>query len=335
MLLLARHLVRRIVEEPLAQVVDGVEKVAAGGLEVHVPDQRRDELGRLAKSFNAMTESLRAARAAAQDESATRAALEARVRHVQTLAAAGEVAASLAHEIGSPLNVILGRARMMAARADTSAATKRDLEIVAEQTERITRVVRKLLEISRPSRGRVEEVDLQSVVDETLAFVAPECKKRGIVTSSRASGGPQRVLADRDQLVQIVFNLCHNAIQAQPGGGRIDVTLERVAEGLGGAPNVVLTVTDAGPGVAPEVRGRVFDPFVTTKEGGTGLGLAIVDGAVRELGGRVEVDDAPGGGACFRVTLPAAARRSTPGFAGGTEAVATRPTERTAGEDPT
>lgn len=302
MLLLSGPLVSRIVGAPLNVVVDAVEKVAAGQLETRVPDDRRDELGRLARSFNAMTESLRGARARVEEESANRAALEARMRRLQTLAAAGEVAASLAHEIGSPLNVILGRARMVASRPDSSDATKRDLEIVATQTERITRVVRKLLDISRPPKGKLEQVDVREVVEETLAFVAPDCKKRGIVTGSvTAEDTPRRILADRDQLVQIVFNLVHNAMQAQPKGGRIDVELRTNADRA-----LCLEVRDAGPGVDPEMRGRVFDPFVTTKrsEGGTGLGLAIVDGMVRELGGRVEVDDAPEGGACFRVVIP-------------------------------
>jgi signal transduction histidine kinase len=305
---LSRPLVRRIVGEPLEQVVSAVEKVAAGQLDVAVPQQRSDELGRLARSFNEMTESLRGARAQVDEEATRRADLEGRMRRLQTLAAAGEVAASLAHEIGSPLNVILGRTRMMAARPDTSENTKRDLEIVAAQTERITRVVRKLLDISRPSKGKIEQVNVREVVEETLAFIAPECKKRKITTSSRVEyDTPEKVLGDRDQLVQIIFNLTHNALQAQPNGGRIDVVLRRSEQALSGVPAIAIDVSDAGPGIDPEVRGRLFDPFVTTKrgEGGTGLGLAIVDGMVRELGGRVTVDDAPGGGACFRVEIPA------------------------------
>ncbi len=313
MLLLARPLVRKIVGEPLDRVLAGVENVSAGKLEVRVPETSSDELGRLARSFNEMTENLRAARARGDEEGEKRAALEARMRHLQTLAAAGEVAASLAHEIGSPLNVILGRTRMMAARPDTADNTRRDLEIVAEQTERITRVVQKLLEISRPSRGRIEEVDVRAVVEETLAFVAPECKQRGIATDfAFEPDAPMRVQGDRDQMVQIVFNLCHNAIQAQPSGGRIEVKLRRSDEELSGAPGLEIQVSDAGPGISPEVRGRIFDPFVTTKgQGGTGLGLAIVDGMVRELGGRVSVDDAPGGGACFRVQIPAMITRAS------------------------
>ncbi len=313
MLLISGPLVRRIVGAPLQAVVTGVEHVSQGQLDVRVPDRRRDELGRLARSFNAMTESLRIARARVDDESAQRAALEARMRQLQTLAAAGEVAASLAHEIGSPLNVILGRTRMMAARPDTSENTKRDLEIVAAQTERITRVVRKLLDISRPPKGRVEQVDVREVVDETLVFIQPECKKRRISQSSIIDiDAPRRVLADRDQLVQIVFNLCHNAIQAQPNGGKIEVHLKRAADAISGAPALAIEVRDSGPGVPEELRGRIFDPFVTTKkgEGGTGLGLAIVDGMVRELGGRVTVDESPGGGACFRVEIPAVVKNS-------------------------
>ncbi len=311
MLIVSRPIVRAVIGNPLGEVVLGVEKVAAGDLDVRVPDVRRDELGRLARAFNAMTDSLRISRARAEEEHASRAALEAHLRQIQTLAAAGEVAASLAHEIGSPLNVILGRTRMVAARPDTSETARRDLEIVAVQTERITRVVQKLLSISRPSKAKIEEVDVRSVIEETLGFIAPECRKRKIVAAfTVASDAPVRVLGDRDQLMQILFNLCHNALQAQPNGGRIDVRVRRSAEPIAGSSAVEIEVSDAGPGVEPEIRGRVFDPFITTKrgEGGTGLGLAIVDGMARELGGRVEVDDSPTGGACFRVKIPAMTR---------------------------
>jgi methyl-accepting chemotaxis protein len=130
MLLVSGPLVRRIVGAPLNDAVTAVEKVAAGELEVALDEKRRDELGRLARSFNLMTGSLRHARAEVEEEATRRAALEARMRQLQTLAAAGEVAASLAHEIGSPLNVILGRTRMMAARPTprrTPSATSRSL----------------------------------------------------------------------------------------------------------------------------------------------------------------------------------------------------------------
>src|SRR5439155_20658422 len=106
---LSRPLVERVVGRPLGEVVVGVEAVTTGDLAAHVPDARRDELGRLARAFNKMTLSLRESRQRIEDEHQQRSALESRLRQLQTLAAAGEVAASMAHEIGSPLNVILGR----------------------------------------------------------------------------------------------------------------------------------------------------------------------------------------------------------------------------------
>jgi signal transduction histidine kinase len=313
MMLLSGPLVARIVGNPLRDMVMGVEDVAAGKLDAKVPDKRSDELGRLARSFNAMTESLRTARAQVEEETASRAALEGRMRHLQTLAAAGEVAASLAHEIGSPLGVILGRTRMIAARADTSEASRSDLEIVAAQTERITRVVQRLVSVSRPPRGKIEDVELRAVVEETLAFLAPECKKRGITTKVSSEESTYKIRADRDQMVQIVFNLCHNAIQAQPNGGKIEVKLARLSVETAGEeqPMLLLEVADAGPGIDPSVRGKIFDPFVTTKRAGTGLGLAIVDGMVRDLGGGVEVDEGDSGGARFRVRIPIGKRERT------------------------
>jgi signal transduction histidine kinase len=308
MLLASRILVRRLVESPLKEVMSGVSRVAEGQLESDVPSARNDELGTLARAFNDMTSRLRVARSAVEQEHAQRAALEARMRHLQTLAVAGEVAASLAHEIGSPLNVILGRTRLMAARPETSDAARAELETIGAQTERISRTVQKLLRLSRPARQILEDIDIRAVAEDTISFIAPECRNRRISTSiACTTPSPPKVRADRDQITQILFNLCHNAMQAQPKGGRIDIKIGRTD--LEGRTGAVIEVTDAGPGIAPAVKGRIFDPFVTTKEneGGNGLGLAIVDGMVRELGGVVEADDGPEGGACFRIRLPALA----------------------------
>lgn len=302
--LLARPMVRRFLGAPLERLVHGVEQVSAGDLAVRVPEGRGDELGRLAVAFNEMTANLQAARARVDEQNEARVALEAHLRRLSTLAAAGEMAASLAHEIGSPLGVILGRTRMMASRDGTPENTRRDLGIVGEQTERITRVVQRLLDVTRPPKQRVERVDVEAVAADVLAFLAPECKKRKIKTELRADGGGGTVQASRDQLFQVLFNLCHNAVQAQPDGGALAVALGRAGA------DVEIRVRDAGPGVPPELRGRIFDPFVSTKgDAGTGLGLAIVAGLVRELGGHVAVEDVPSPehGACFVVTLPGVA----------------------------
>ncbi len=303
MMFVTRFLVHRVLGVPLAEVMSGVARVGKGDLAVDVPAKTTDELGRLAISFNDMTRKLREARASVEEEHERRAALETRIRRLQTLAVAGEVAASLAHEIGSPLNVILGRTRMMAARTDTTEQSRAELETIGAQTERISRVVQRLLRLSRPSRAISEDVDVAAVAEDTLSFIAPECRNRKIVTILDAREKP-RVRADRDQITQILFNLCHNAMQAQPNGGRIEVRLGMVE--VLGRPFAEMQVLDAGPGIDPAVKGRLFDPFVTTKEGegGSGLGLAIVDGLARELGGVVEVDDGVSGGACFRVRLP-------------------------------
>lgn len=301
--LLARPMVRRFLGAPLERLVHGVEQVSAGDLAVRVPDNRKDELGRLAVAFNEMTANLQAARARVDEQNEARVALEGHLRRLSTLAAAGEMAASLAHEIGSPLGVILGRTRMMASREGTPEPTRRDLGIVGEQTERITRVVQRLLDVTRPPKQRIERVPLEAVAADVLAFLAPECKKRKIKTELRVDQ-EGAVQASRDQLFQVLFNLCHNAVQAQPDGGALSVSLARTGD------DVEIRVRDAGPGVPADLRGRIFDPFVSTKgDAGTGLGLAIVAGLVRELGGHVAVEDVPSPehGACFVVTLPGVA----------------------------
>ncbi|WP_438016320.1 HAMP domain-containing sensor histidine kinase [Sorangium sp. So ce315] len=294
---------------PARAILSGAERVASGDLDAAVPEKGAEELSRLAHAFNTMTWSLREARARAQREEAARVNVERRLQQAQALAAAGQVATALGHEIGSPLNVIQGRARRAADLPGCPEHLRAELETIARQSERITRVVSRLVSLARPSRQQHGESDLRRVIEDVVAFLGPECKKRHIETSvicPRDSGEWARVALDSDRLFQVVFNLCLNAIEAQEGGGELVVRVLPERDGPAGARAVCFDVEDAGPGVRTEDAGQIFEPFFTTKanRGGSGLGLAIVHGIVQEAGGSVEVASSSTGGARFRVTLP-------------------------------
>ncbi|WP_437334068.1 ATP-binding protein [Sorangium sp. So ce394] len=294
---------------PARAILSGAERVASGDLDAAVPEKGAEELSRLAHAFNTMTWSLREARGRAEREEMARVNVERRLQQAQALAAAGQVATSLGHEIGSPLNVIQGRARRAADLPGCPEHLRAELETIARQSERITRVVSRLVSLARPSRQQQGDSDLRRVVDDVVAFLGPECKKRDIETSvecPRDSGSWARVALDSDRLFQVVFNLCLNAIEAQDGGGELVVRVLPEHDGPAGSRAVCFEVEDAGPGVRAEDLGQIFEPFFTTKStrGGSGLGLAIVHGIVQEAGGSVEVSSSPTGGARFRVTLP-------------------------------
>lgn len=298
---------------PAQAILAGAERVASGDLDAAVPEKGAEELSRLAFTFNWMTQSLREARARAEREEAARVNIERKLQQAQALAAAGQIASSLGHEIGSPLNVILGRARRAADLPGCPEPLRAELEIIARQSERITRVVSRLLSLARPPRSaQKNECDLVRVVEDVFAFLGPECRKRGVemeISYPRDAERSVRVALDSDQLFQVVFNLCMNAIEAQEGGGALTVRILPAHDGLAGTDAVAFEVEDRGPGIRTEDMGRIFEPFFSTrtKKGGSGLGLTIVGGIVQEAGGMVEVASSPSGGALFRVTLPSTA----------------------------
>ncbi|WP_438039907.1 ATP-binding protein [Sorangium sp. So ce128] len=293
---------------PARAILAGAERVASGDLDAAVPERGADELSRLASAFNTMTCSLREARERAVREEAARVNGERKLQQAQALAAAGQVATSLGHEIGSPLNVIHGRARRAADLPGCPEHLRAELETIARQSERITRVVSRLVSLARPPRPQQADSDLRRVIDDAVAFLGPECRRRGIEPSVVCEGAARaRVALDSDRLFQVVFNLCLNAVEAQCRGGELAVRVLAECDGPAGSAVVSFEVADAGPGIPAEDLQQIFDPFFTTKAagGGSGLGLAIVRGIVEEAGGSVEAAASSTGGARFRVILPA------------------------------
>jgi signal transduction histidine kinase len=315
---------RAIVGRPAHAILAGAERVAAGDLGVRVPERGADELARISRAFNEMTASLGDARARADREEQARAELERRLRHDQALAAAGQVTASLAHEIGSPLNVIMGRARRAADQATCPEPIRAELATIVAQSERITRVVAQLLHVARPSPDTdASGSDLGDVAREVLAFLEPDATRQDVSLRLDAHE-PAWVAIDRDRLFQIVFNLCLNAIEAQPSGGEVLVRVGWGSSDVTGPRMRSLEVEDRGSGVPTELASRIFEPFFTTRasRGGNGLGLAIVGGIVRDAGGSLVLVPrraSAAHGALFRVTLPA---NHEPGQAPGRNAAA-------------
>ena len=308
---------RTVVALPLRRLLDGIDGVGKGDLSRVLLADRDDEIGTIAGRFNAMTGSLREAREDGERGVQARLSLETRLRQSEKLATIGQMAAEIAHEVGTPLNVIGGRARALGKshRASDPAEVTRNAGIITGEVDRIAKIIRQVLDFSRQRGPTITSVHLGSVVAEALEFLREVVDRQQIKTDVRVLPSPPEVPGDPDQIQQVCLNLLMNAIHAMPSGGTLRITAERVTrrkEGLdlaSPAPYAMLEIADSGPGIPPENRSKIFEPFFTTKDEGqgTGLGLAVSHGIVKDHDGWIEVDSPSEGGAIFRVFLPCAA----------------------------
>jgi PAS domain S-box-containing protein len=226
--------------------------------------------------------------------------LEAEVQRVQTLAALGEMAATVAHEIRNPLGGIAGYAGMLERDLDSDDPNRRLVQKITEGVGRLNRIVVSLLNYTRPLRLNVHPVNLVELLEETTAFFAIDIERsrEDIRIERDFPDGDLICRIDPEQLQQVILNLLQNAMQAMPDGGAIAVGL-RVEENQG-----VLSVGDTGIGMTDEVREKLFTPFFTTKEDGTGLGLVTSKKIIDAHNGKIRVDSEPGRGTQFSISLP-------------------------------
>jgi signal transduction histidine kinase len=290
------------ITRPLASVLDGISHVRAGDFRSPVPLARHDEIGALVDEVNAMAAALAEARQRIDQETEARLRLERGLQGIDKMVTIGQLSAGLAHEIGSPLQVLSARASALATRS-ADPETRRQAEILVEQTARITRIVDQLLSFGRRRPAVIAPRDLARPVRTVLELLDGEARRRGVALELAVDGGDHTIDADEDQLQQIVLNLVRNALAATPAGGRITVRVEAAADQE--VRLVRLIVRDTGPGLPPELADRLFEPFFTTRasEGGTGLGLAVVRAIVGEHGGTIAARSDHG--AEFTVGFPA------------------------------
>jgi len=293
----------RLVERPVAGLIRAMAKVEGGNLETRADIGTRDEFGRLADTFNAMVEKLKAARAEIEVYH------QQRLARAERLATLGGMAASLAHEIKNPLAGIAGAVQVMADELPEANPRKEIMHEILTQVRRLDRTVQDLLAFARPGKPDVEPCDIHQVLDRVLILLAedPEAKQMRVVRAYQP-GIPQ-LHADGKQLRQVFLNLILNAIQAMPAGGQITLQTA-VHNGADGkeptthVPMVEVAVTDTGPGIPPSVLKDIFTPFVTTKRRGTGLGLSVSRRIVEDHGGWITAESPAGQGATFRIFLP-------------------------------
>jgi len=313
LLVAAYFALTRLIVRPLDALARAAERVALGARRFSVPEGGARELVDLGRNLHTMTEHLireeEALRAKVDEvERATVSLREAQDRLIRSerLASVGRLAAGLAHEVGNPIAALLGLEDLLLAGGLDAAEQQDFLQRMRKETERINRILRDLLQFARP--GEKHEAvgaahgDVREAVADTASLITPQKAMQGVELELGVPEGLPPVALSAEQLTQLVLNLLLNAVDALDGGGRVRVTAESSAHG------VRLVVEDNGPGVALEVRDRLFEPFVTTKEvgKGTGLGLAVCRGLVEAVGGSIALDTTFSSGARFVVELPTA-----------------------------
>ncbi|HCA79946.1 MAG TPA: hypothetical protein DEP53_09455 [Bacteroidetes bacterium] len=324
------YFVSTTVLRPVRTLMEATHEVSSGNLGLEIPVLRNDEIGQLAGSFNAMTQSLQRAEKENRDWSLT---LEQRVRdktselervhqrvmQIEKMASLGKLAATVAHELNNPLEGILTYAKLIGRRLKKLEAkspqvqeTIGDIELIQRETERSGNIVKNLLLFSKRQVGEFALVPVQQIVDKARQLVRHHFAISNVQFEALLPPGEASLLCDENQIEQALVALFVNAVEAMPGGGKI-----RVEASLS-APDgdLSIVVQDSGMGIAPEDLPHVFEPFYTTKKDGqgVGLGLSVVYGIVERHGGSITVDSTMGNGTTFTMKF---ARTQTGGTSSG------------------
>ena len=225
--------------------------------------------------------------------------LQEKVRRSERLAAIGELAAGVAHEVRNPLSSIRGFAQFLGHVLEDKPEEREYAEIMVKEVDRINNVVTNLLSFARPVKPDLVLTDLPKLLDHTVRLVEEDARLRKVNIRLSTSNGLKKIYVDGNQITQVMLNLILNALQAVESGGNIDVGARAIDSNL-----LRLSVEDDGPGIPPGNASKIFDPFYTTREKGTGLGLAIVHMIVENHGGEINlVSPVPGKGKGCRITI--------------------------------
>jgi signal transduction histidine kinase len=300
---------RKWIAQPISNLMEGIQNFSGGNLDYRIDWKTGDELSELAQAFNQMAVDLRKAQERILRETEAKLDLERGLRESEKLAVIGQLASGLAHEIGTPLNIIYGRAELIQKRQEDKEALQRNLDIVLRQTERITKIIQQLLGFVRKKKPEQKVLNLPSLLECALELLDHQVRKQKVrVVKDRMDGLPS-IIGDSDQLQQVFLNLILNAIQSMPEGGTLSLAATSKMISKDGHPEerrlyLEVSVEDTGAGMEKEVLQNIFTPFFTTKDTGTGLGLMVTQGIIQDHGGWMEVESEVGKGSRFRVYLP-------------------------------
>jgi two-component system NtrC family sensor kinase len=308
--LIAVFIGNRMVGAPVASLIASAREIGAGNFTIDPVLPRRDELGELSVALARMMSDLEEARRRTQDEMEARLKAVEQLRHAERLATLGQLASVLAHEIGTPLNVIAGHAKLIATGRVAMDAGQKSAQAIGLQCERMTQIVRRILDYARRKPVRRVDVDVNEVIESARSLLEPLAERHHVTLKSESKDGDTRISADANQLQQVITNLVLNAIQASPPGTEVEILAELVVAHSPEQKREVdclrVSIVDSGCGMPSEVLARAFEPFYTTKPSGegTGLGLSIVRDIVTEHGGWIDIHSRVARGTRVEVYLP-------------------------------
>ena len=302
-----------MVGKPLNQLIDKVRRVGEGDFTGPVQIESADELGRLGNALNEMCGQLR--KQHHELEMATREKIKTveQLRHAERLTTVGRMAAGLAHEIGTPLNVVTGRAELLASGQLDPEATRVSAQAIQSEAQKITRIVRELLDFARQNTPQRSTQNLNELITTTRELMETVATKHHTNLHLSLPEIPSSANIDAGQIQQVLTNLIINAIQSAGNNGNVTITLTDTERKPPGNSEYdtnhlyrTIIIADDGDGISAEDREHIFEPFFTTKDvgEGTGLGLSISHGIVQEHGGWIDVESSEGHGSAFSIHLP-------------------------------
>ncbi len=283
----------------------GMARAVGRGEYPEAPHFRQsDELSSLAAELTAMVELLRRSDAQLEQEARRRESAVAELRHADRLATIGTLMANVAHDVGTPLNVISARAKMIARGTVEGDAILTNAKVVAEQADRVASTIRRFLDYARRSVGERAAGSIQRIAEDARSLVESFAQERGVELRVQVEHGDTVVHCDPQQVLQALANILINGIQVSGRGS--PVTIQANVREDAGERYAVFEIIDQGPGMSDEVLARATEAFFSTKGAGegTGLGLAIAEGIARDHNGRLKIARVPSGGASVAIWLP-------------------------------
>ncbi|MDI6743824.1 MAG: ATP-binding protein [Thermodesulfovibrionales bacterium] len=305
----------KLVSVPLSMLTHGMERVAAGELNYVVEIKTKDEIGELAKAFNAMTAELSIAKEEliewgntlekkVEEKTGEIKKGQAQLVHSEKLASLGRMAAGVAHEINSPLTGIVTFGHLLQKKFSEGSEERQDIDVIIEQANRCSNIIKGLLGFARATSVEKGIVNLNDVINSSLNMVSHKADFFNIKIVLNLDETMQPIIANASQIQQVFLNMIINAADAMEGKGIFTITTQKVIDN--GKPFAEVIFTDTGQGISEESLPKLFEPFFTTKPvgKGTGLGLAVSHGIIQDHGGKILVRSKLGEGASFFVRLP-------------------------------
>jgi two-component system NtrC family sensor kinase len=286
---------------PVKQLIEASNQVSQGNLSPKIGPISKSEIGVLQKTFKQMLTSLQ------ERDKRQRVESEIKLLQSEKQASIGKLAGGVAHEVNNPLTGIFTFTHMLLRRKDIPEEVRIDLETIAQETERVRKIVKGLLDFSRQTELNREPTEVNRLVRFTISLVENQALIKGVSLNFEPGEGLPMITLDRNQMQSVLLNIIINALDATEPGGSITVTTNiGISTSKPGQEGIEILCTDTGCGIPPENLNRLFDPFFTTKDvgHGTGLGLSVSYGIVERHGGTIWVQSKVGKGSTFKVWLP-------------------------------